>query len=755
MKKRRNRAYLYTIFTVVLMCMATIFVLNSDRRFTVKNQPYIGTEVEFACLAPGIFSQENLINYVTSNNINTVILPLNNGKTSIVDIAGFENINSGNEIYKKQDFIKQLKKLLTKEKIQLYLAVDCNGLEESDILSVIRTVSDRYALGAIVLENYTGNADFIQTVHGNIPSKCSLVLTCDNSLLSQFAGMPEIDSYICTDMDYNQYALFESTTRQNVLLHHASPSMESDIFVATNFAGLDGAVVSSYNGEYEKLRELEYILQDNEKLPVFNLSVSSDFAVTYPTKNISTYYSGVFITGTGADGTVNVNGNRYPSASDGTFGVYLELAEGENPVTVSSAGESKSFTVTRKVYKSTGSGTKYETPWDDSVKLNPGRIIRTTSQLTSLLSDPEDDSAIIAGLDRGTKLVVEQSVEAERGGEKTYVYQVTGGGYIPASKVEILNEITKDYKPSKKEDVSAYTLYETPEITAVTVEKFENGDRQLQFSVNNMPGIIHSFSPEKLSLVFLDATMADVPVPRTDFYTDFTVTQTENSLQIDFMLNQSNPLWGYDVKSEEGTVTVYFKHTPHISEGDKPLEGITVMLDPGHGGKDSGTVGVAAMNGPMEKDINLAVAQATKAILESKGADVIMTREDDSFPSLDDRRNMAKELKPDLFIAIHHNSMDYSYNSTNVRGSECYYFTHQSKQLAQQLAENVTSSTGRLNRGAFNGYYYVTRTDIAPSVLMEYGFMINPSEFSTLYHNTDIYKAAYGTAQAVIKAIPQ
>ena len=52
-----------------------------------------------------------------------------------------------------------------------------------------------------------------------------------------------------------------------------------------------------------------------------------------------------------------------------------------------------------------------------------------------------------------------------------------------------------------------------------------------------------------------------------------------------------------------------------------------------------------------------------------------------------------------------------------------------------------------------NGRYYVTRTDICPSVLMEYGFMINPAEFSTLYSNTNIYKAAYGTAQAVINTI--
>ncbi|MBR4036610.1 MAG: N-acetylmuramoyl-L-alanine amidase [Oscillospiraceae bacterium] len=755
MKKRRNMAYLYTFFTIVLMCAMAVFVINSDRRFVVKTMPYLATELEFGYLESDDFSSENTINYVISNNINTVILPINNGYKSIVELTGFENLNAQNRKYDKKDYVSQTKAVLTKNKVQLYLSLDCTGLSDENILTAVREISDKYAIAAIILKNYNGNKDLLQTVSQNVPSKCELIIYCDNSQLSQFADSAEIDGYICTDMNYNQYQSFKNTTDKKVFLHYNSKSMYSDLFVATNFGSMDGAIVSSYNGNYEKLSELDYAIRKDKELPLFNLTVSSDFAVTYPTKDITTYYSGVFITGTGAQGTVNVNGFEHPSAVDGTFGVYFELAEGENPVTVACGGESESFTVTRKIYKSSGSTVKHELPWDDSVKLNPGRIIRTTSQLTSVLSDPEDDSAIIAGLDQGTKLIVAQSVEAERGGEKTYVYQLTNGGYIPSAKVEILDEVTAEYKPSKKEKITDYTVYETPDISDVTLQKFENGDRQLQFSVNNMPGITHQFSQDKLSVVFMDTAMDDVPVPVTDFYTDFEIIKNENSLQIDFLLNPEKPLWGYDVKSEEGTVTVYFKDIPHLSDCDQPLQGITVMLDPGHGGKDSGALGVASVNGPLEKDLNFAVAQATQAILENKGATVIMTREDDTFPTLDDRRNMVRELKPDLFIAIHHNSMDYSYNSTKARGSECYYFTHQSQHLAQLMTDNVTAATGRLNRGAFNGYYYVTRTDIAPSVLMEYGFMINPTEFSTLYHNTDIYKAAYGTAQAVLKAIPQ
>ena len=71
------------------------------------------------------------------------------------------------------------------------------------------------------------------------------------------------------------------------------------------------------------------------------------------------------------------------------------------------------------------------------------------------------------------------------------------------------------------------------------------------------------------------------------------------------------------------------------------------------------------------------------------------------------------------------------------------------------MCENISKATDRVNRGAFNGYYYVTRTDIAPSVLMEYSFIINPDDYTRTYTDKDIYKAAFGTAMAVLKAIPQ
>ena len=191
-----------------------------------------------------------------------------------------------------------------------------------------------------------------------------------------------------------------------------------------------------------------------------------------------------------------------------------------------------------------------------------------------------------------------------------------------------------------------------------------------------------------------------------------------------------------------------------MSLTDKPLAGITIMLDAGHGDYDSGAVGVASGNGPLEKDLNLAVAQATKYLFEEYGATVIMTRDDDTFLTLDERRNLVRDKKPDFFISVHHNSMDYSYDSSNVKGSYCFYFNPQSEIFAQNMVNYVSAATGRRNRGAVNDYYYVTRTDMV-SVLMEYGFLINREEYSSIYPDYEIYRAALGTVQAVCATLQE
>lgn len=759
MKNTNTRAYIYTVCTLLLIACTAVFVLGADRQYKVKNTPVTAAEIEITADASMITDEfiKTTADYFRQNSINTAILKVNNGTESIVNLSGFGNILSSNENFEKKDIVTQIKRKLNSKKIQLYLSVDCTGLDGTAILSAVQQLCDNYKIAGIVLDNFTESERLISDV-SSICDKTGtdFIIQADAVSLHSFSNCPA-DRFICENLGYDQHVALKTKgdIKQDILLHYSSPSMMSDMYLLTNFSQLDGAVVCNYTGGQADNLLLSTTLAKNSTIPLFNMGINNRFTVTYPAKDVSTYYSGIFITGTAQPGTVNINDAEYATAKDGSFGVYFELEEGDTPFTVSQNGNSKEFTVTRKVYKSTG--VKYETPWDETEYLEKGRIIQTVSRLTSLLSDPDDDSAIIAGLEPGTKMVVTESVETTRSGYKTYAYKLSNGGFVLASKVEILPEITADFTPAEESetDFSQHTVYENPVISSVSREKFKNSDEQLYIAVNNTPAVTSSYTNEKLTLFFLDAVAEDIALPQSDFYKSYSVNTYDGGTEISLFFDETAPLWGYDVKAEQGQFIVYLKQTPHLSKTDKPLQGITIMLDAGHGGKDSGALGVASTNGPLEKDLNLAVSQATKAILQQYGATVIMTRDDDAFPSLEDRRALVRDHKPDLFIAQHHNSMDYSYNSSNTMGSECYYFTHQSENLAQLMCSHISTAAGRNNRGAYPAYFYVTRTDICPAVLMEYGYVINPYEFSNLYNDTDIYKAAFGTVQAVLKAIPQ
>ena len=116
-----------------------------------------------------------------------------------------------------------------------------------------------------------------------------------------------------------------------------------------------------------------------------------------------------------------------------------------------------------------------------------------------------------------------------------------------------------------------------------------------------------------------------------------------------------------------------------------------IVIDPGHGGHDTGTIGPTGL---MEKDLCLDVALRLGKIIEQRlpGADVIYTRSDDTFVPLEERTNIANQAKADLFISIHANSS----RDSGARGIETYYLNLKGSAEAMELAarENATAQEG-------------------------------------------------------------
>ena len=204
----------------------------------------------------------------------------------------------------------------------------------------------------------------------------------------------------------------------------------------------------------------------------------------------------------------------------------------------------------------------------------------------------------------------------------------------------------------------------------------------------------------------------------------------------------------YDVlsgnRSEEIKVAV--RRDPSIVYNDK-----TIVLDPGHGGKDPGAI---SPNGVKEKDVNLAIGLKSKALLESLGYDVIMTRTDDTYVNLYDRANVANNNKADIFVSIHHNS---TLNNT-VNGLEILYCPRDqgtAKEvdqypLAEAISKGILASTGGKDRGIIQrpGLVVIRETNMA-SVLVEVGYLSNASDEASIVSEAYQNKVVAGMIKGI------
>ena len=147
----------------------------------------------------------------------------------------------------------------------------------------------------------------------------------------------------------------------------------------------------------------------------------------------------------------------------------------------------------------------------------------------------------------------------------------------------------------------------------------------------------------------------------------------------------------------------------------------TIVIDAGHGGFDRGGVPGQRIT---EKDKALDVAQRLKRILQAQGYRVVMTRDSDVFIPLGTRCAIANNYRGASFVSIHFNCA----SRVGANGIETYYYRADSAGLAASIHRNVVSISPSENRGIRRRGFYVLRRTAIPSVLVECGFLTNPTE---------------------------
>ncbi|HEM4978554.1 TPA: GBS Bsp-like repeat-containing protein, partial [Streptococcus suis] len=232
-----------------------------------------------------------------------------------------------------------------------------------------------------------------------------------------------------------------------------------------------------------------------------------------------------------------------------------------------------------------------------------------------------------------------------------------------------------------------------------------------------------------------------------------------------------------DHKYRTGTYTVhlYYKDssggltgaggtTTHLSN-PSVQRSYTVYIDPGHGGRDSG----ASYGGVHEKNLALSVSNKLRENLLKYGINVLMTRTGDyDVDFKTERSRMTNASNADLFISIHFNAT--GAGVSNSSGIETYWYQYdpeyqpkinkemhnnptrlaESEILANKVQESLIKETGAVNRGVRRETFAVLRETAIPAILVELGFMDNPSELQVIKQDSYHTRLAKALAQGVM-----
>ncbi|MGA7933507.1 MAG: N-acetylmuramoyl-L-alanine amidase [Kovacikia sp.] len=218
--------------------------------------------------------------------------------------------------------------------------------------------------------------------------------------------------------------------------------------------------------------------------------------------------------------------------------------------------------------------------------------------------------------------------------------------------------------------------------------------------------------------------------------------------------------WGYQLRYEGTSLVLSLRHPPGRMQQGKGtsiqnpkskiqnvLSGIKILLDPGHGGPED--LGARGPTGYPEKAVALKISQLVQEQLVQRGATVYMTREKDTDVSLKARIDLISKLQPTLALSLHYNALPDNGDAIKTQGVAAFWYNAQAHSLAVFLHNYLVKTLNRPSYGIFWNNLALTRPTVAPAVLMELGFMINPNEYEWIVNPTEQKKLAGAIADGI------
>jgi N-acetylmuramoyl-L-alanine amidase len=208
-----------------------------------------------------------------------------------------------------------------------------------------------------------------------------------------------------------------------------------------------------------------------------------------------------------------------------------------------------------------------------------------------------------------------------------------------------------------------------------------------------------------------------------------------------FTLHLGQRPFGYLVFWDEvrGGLVLRIRRSPHIRDRGSPLRGLTIAVDPGHP-----PVGATGPTGLYEGDAVLAVGERMRALLEQRGATVVMTRTTPQPVALADRPIIARRANAHALVSIHLNALPDGVNPFVAHGTETYFLHPQAEPLARAAQARMIARMGLRNNGVYSRTLALARPTWMPSILAEGAYIMIPEQEAAL--RTPGYQEAYARA---------
>ncbi|TQR19227.1 SH3 domain-containing protein [Psychrobacillus vulpis] len=390
----------------------------------------------------------------------------------------------------------------------------------------------------------------------------------------------------------------------------------------------------------------------------------------------------------------------------------------------------------------------------DSTEMTNKQVISKVNKL-NVRKDPSLSSAVIGQIQEGTQLttfksegqwieisfqdkkgwvhsdyvsIVKQAIEKEPKTEQT-----TSTREIFVVSVDVLNVRAKADLSSKiigQVSKSEQFKVITKDHNWVQIE-LENGKKGWVYSFYGQFAV-HSLSSESTTSLETIKILYNGTNLRSESTTNSEVVARVNAGE-SFPVLEKEKDW-YKIELSDKTIAYVASWVVSSSNSDNSsitepikerkkgtLQGVTLVIDAGHGGNDRGTTGAL---GTDEKDITLLTAELLASKLQAAGANVIMTRESDVYVDLRKRVSIGHQSAADAFVSLHYDAIE----NSSVRGYTTYYMHDFQKELATYVHKELGNMVSMKDRGTQPGNYLILRENKQKAILIELGFLSNPVE---------------------------